>query len=384
MTLTDVSVHVFRHTTRTMSDTDGHAHPGPERETRTALLTLRDADGAEGHFLCSPELVRPYLLEKYLKPELIGRDPFDRERIWQRLFEFQRGSGGLLPDRTLAAVECALWDLAGRKLGHPVWKLLGGYRDRVPAYGSTMCGDEMEGGLSTPEEYGRFAEWLIGRGYTAIKLHTWMPPVSWAPDPRMDLKACTAVREAAGPDFPLMLDANHWYSREDALFLGRGLQDLGFYWYEEPMDEYSTSSYAWLADQLDIPIIGPETAHGKLQTRAEWAARGASDILRTGVQDIGGITPALKVAHLAEAFGMSCEVHGGGAANLSLLGAMRNGRWYERGLLHPFLDYDACPPYLRSIQDPMDKDGYVPMPTAPGLGQDIEFDYIADNEVPAA
>ncbi|MGP1396200.1 MAG: mandelate racemase family protein [Inquilinaceae bacterium] len=383
MTLADVSVRVFRHTTRTMSDTDGHAHPGPERETRTALLTLRDTDGDEGHFLCSPEVVRPYLLEKYLKPELIGRDPFDRERIWQRLFEFQRGSAGLLPDRTLAAVECALWDLAGRKLGQPVWKLLGGYRDRVPAYGSTMCGDEMEGGLATPEDYGRFTEWLIGRGYTAIKLHTWMPPVSWAPDPRMDLKACAAVREAAGPDFPLMLDANHWYSREDALFLGRGLQDLGFYWYEEPMDEYSTSSYAWLADQLDIPIIGPETAHGKLQTRAEWGARGASDILRTGVQDIGGITPALKVAHLAEAFGMSCEVHGGGAANLSLLGAMRNGRWYERGLLHPFLDYDACPAYLNSIPDPMDQDGYVPMPMVPGLGQDIAFDYIADNEVPA-
>ena len=77
----------------------------------------------------------------------------------------------------------ALWDLAGRKLGLPVYKLIGAYRDKVPAYGSTMCGDEMKGGLATPEDYARYAEWLLGRGYKAIKLHTWMKPVSFAPDP---------------------------------------------------------------------------------------------------------------------------------------------------------------------------------------------------------
>jgi L-alanine-DL-glutamate epimerase-like enolase superfamily enzyme len=309
----------------------------------------------------------------------VGHDPFDRERLWQELAHWQRGSTGQLSDRTLAIVEMALWDLAGRKLRLPVYKLIGAYRDRVPAYGSTMCGDEMKGGLATPEDYARYAEWLLGRGYKAIKLHTWMKPVSFAPDPRMDVKACAAVREAVGPDIPLMLDAYHGYSRSDALWLGRELQRLGYYWYEEPMNEASMSSYAWLAANLDIPVIGPESMEGKFHTRAEWIKAGACDLSRTGVHDVGGIGPSLKIIHLAEAFGMDCEVHGSGAGNLTLTAVQKNGRWYERGLLHPFLDYDAVPEYLNARPDTMDADGFVHLSQQPGLGDDINFDYINSN-----
>jgi L-alanine-DL-glutamate epimerase-like enolase superfamily enzyme len=84
----------------------------------------------------------------------------------------------------------------------------------------------------------------------------------------------------------------------------------------------------------------------------------------------------MKIAHLAEAFNMECEIHGGGAGNLTVLGAMHNGRWYERGLLHPFLDYETVPAYLHRLIDPMDEGGFIPMPTGPGLGQEINFDYI--------
>ncbi len=83
-----------------------------------------------------------------------------------------------MTERALSFVEQALWDLIGRKLNMPVYKLLGGYRDKVPAYGSTMCGDELEGGLSTPEEYAAFAETLVARGYKAIKLHTGCRPLN--------------------------------------------------------------------------------------------------------------------------------------------------------------------------------------------------------------
>ena len=94
------------------------------------------------------------------------------------------------------------------------------------------------------------------RGYKALKLHTWMPPIEWAPDPRMDVKACAAVREAGGDDVPLMLDGYHDYSREQALYIGRELEKLNYHWFEEPMDEHSVSSYVWLADQLDIAVGG--------------------------------------------------------------------------------------------------------------------------------
>jgi L-alanine-DL-glutamate epimerase-like enolase superfamily enzyme len=379
-----VSIRVFTYKSKTVRDTDGHTHPGPVHDARQALFTVTADDGTEGYSFGSPEALRPHVLDAYVKPVLLGQDPFDREKLWQGLARWQRGSGANLTDRTLAIVELALWDLAGRKLATPVWKLLGGYRDKVPAYGSTMCGDEMEGGLATPEDYGRFAEDLIRRGYTAIKLHTWMPPVSFAPSVRMDLTACAAVREAVGPDVPLMLDANHWYSRTEAYELGLGIQKLGYYWYEEPMDEHSLSSYCWLAQNLDIPILGPEYAGGKFHTRAEWIRAGACDIVRTGVMDVGGIGPSMKIVHLAEAFNMECEIHGGGPGNLAVLGAMHNGRWYERGLLHPFFDYDEVPAYLRRLIDPLDADGCIAMPTGPGLGQEIDFDYISAHLVRAA
>ncbi|EPN51298.1 mandelate racemase/muconate lactonizing protein, partial [Pseudomonas syringae pv. actinidiae ICMP 18807] len=100
-----------------------------------------------------------------------------------------------------------------------------------------------------------FAEKLVLRGYKGIKLHTWMPPISFAPNPRMDVQACAAVREAVGPDIALMLDGYHWYSRTDALYIGRELQKLDFAWFEEPMMEDSAESYAWLAANLDIPVL---------------------------------------------------------------------------------------------------------------------------------
>jgi L-alanine-DL-glutamate epimerase-like enolase superfamily enzyme len=379
MKLTDVKVRTFWHTTYEEIDSDGHAHPGPARKVKKSLLTLVADDGTEGHSLTSPEIIRPFLVEKYLKPVLLGNDPMNREALWHDLAHWQRGSSMQLTDRTLAVVDIALWDLAGRKLGVPVYKLIGGYRDKVLAYGSIMCGDEIENGLATPEDYGRFAEKLVLRGYKAIKLHTWMPPVSWSPNVEMDIKACAAVREAVGPNVDLMLDAYHWYSRTDALKLGRGLEKLNFTWIEEVMDEQSMSSYIWLTENPDIPVIGPESMGGKHFHRAEWIKAGACDILRTGVDDVGGISPALKTMHLAEAFGMNCEVHGHGAANLVIAAVSKNARWYERGLLHPFLEYDDCPDYFNSIPDPMDNEGYVHLPQNPGLGEDLNFDYIDNN-----
>jgi len=377
----NVWVRTFRTVTWTGQDSDGHRHPSGERPAEAALVTVRDVDGAEGHSLCNAEALRPFVLDKFVRKAIVGQDAFMREALWQRLYRMQRGSGGQLTDRAIGYVDQALWDLAGRRLGVPVWRLLGGARDRVAAYGSTMCGDDVEGGLRTPEDYAAFAVALVRAGYRAIKLHTWMPPVPGAPDPAMDAKACAAVREAVGPDVPLMLDANHWYRRTEALELGRALQRLGYYWYEEPMEEASISSYRWLASQLDIPVIGPESAPGKMFTRAEWITAGACDIVRVGVNDSGGITPAMKIIHLAEAFNMDAEVHGGGSGNLAVLGAMRNARWYERGLLHPHFDYDALPPHLSSPIDPMDERGEVPMTQRPGLGDDLCWEYIDEHEV---
>ncbi|GFM75473.1 mandelate racemase [Pseudomonas cichorii] len=376
MKIISVSVDVFSYPSRRAVDSAGHAHPGEEKPVKMGMLRIACDDGSEGFSLGAPELIRPHIIESFVKKVLIGQNPMNREKIWQELAHWQRGSASQFTDRALALVEQALWDLAGRALKMPVYKLLGGYRDKVLAYGSTMCGDDLPGGLSTPDEYGQFAEKLVQRGYKGIKLHTWMPPISFAPNPQMDVQACAAVREAVGPDIALMLDGYHWYSRTDALYIGRELQKLDFAWFEEPMMEDSSESYAWLAANLDIPVLGPESIAGKYHSRASWVSNKACDILRAGVAGVGGIGPCMKVAHLAESFGMDCEVHGNGAANLSVVGAISNCRWYERGLLHPFLEYDDVPAYLNTLVDPMDSDGYVHLSQKPGLGEDINFSYI--------
>jgi L-alanine-DL-glutamate epimerase-like enolase superfamily enzyme len=378
MKIVDLVTETFHYRSRVVRDSEGHTHPGPEHDARQTLLRIVTDEGAEGYCFGA----RADVLHAVVKPLLVGEDPMYRERIWQTLKERQRLHMGVLSDRVLNVVDMALWDLAGRALGQPVYKLLGGYRDKVLAYASTMCGDELEGGLDTPEAYARFALQCKERGYKAFKLHTWQPPMTGAPDVKRDVAACAAVREAVGDDMLLMIDPFHYYSRAESLRLGKALEGLGYHWIEEPMDEHSTSSYVWLADQLDIPVVGPETAEGKMHTRAEWIVRGASDISRGGVGDVGGITPLMKVVHLCEAFNVAMEVHGGGAGNLQVLCAMGiPGEMYERGLLHPFLDHDQPPPWLNEIVDPLDDEGYVHVSPRPGLGEDINFDYIQANLV---
>jgi L-alanine-DL-glutamate epimerase-like enolase superfamily enzyme len=380
MKITDVSVTRFKYLSRTVRDADGHGHaapPGHEHEAIQTLLTITTDEGLSGYYFGAPN---PATIEGVVKPYLIGQDPLYREKLWHGLKERQRMNLATLADRVLTAVDLALWDLGGKIANLPVHKLIGAARDKVPAYASTQVGDDMPGGLDSPEAYAKYASWCKERGYPAFKLHTWQPPLAGAPSVKRDLEACAAVREAVGPDYPLMLDPFHYYSRLEALELAKGLEKLNFLWMEEPMDEHSMSSYVWLCEQTSLPICGPETAEGKMYVRAEWIKAGACDMVRSGVGDVGGITGLLKCVHLAEAFGMHLEVHGGGVGNLHVLGSMFSpGLYYERGLLHPFIDWDEPPQWLNTAVDPMDDEGFVQISPDPGLGYDINWDYINEN-----
>jgi L-alanine-DL-glutamate epimerase-like enolase superfamily enzyme len=206
MTITEVATQRFRTKTTVVRDSAGHSHPGPEHEGAQVLLRIATDDGAEGYAFGA----NPQVIAGIVKPALLGQDPRYRERIWQDLKERQRLHMGALSDKVLASVDLALWDLAGRATGQPVHKLLGAFRDAVPAYASTMCGDTLEGGLDSPEAYARFAVACKDRGYPAFKLHTWQPPIPGAPDVKRDIAACRAVREAVGPEMDLMLDPFHY------------------------------------------------------------------------------------------------------------------------------------------------------------------------------
>lgn len=360
-------------------DGEGHSHPSrTPHDGKTPVFVIACDDGTKGYAV-SGRMDVP-ILNSVVAPAIMGEDPFNHELIWQRMRTWQR----LHPtfnDRSLCALDLALWDICGKACGQPVYKMLGACRDKVPCYASIMVGDDLEGGLDSPRAYADYALTLVQQGYKAIKLHTWMPPIIPEPDPKMDVEACRLVREAVGPDIPLMLDPYHDYSRQQALYIAKELERMNYAWLEEPMDENSIDSFAWLSSKTSLSLCGPETAGGKLQNRAKWITSGAADLGRAGAEDMGGISPVVKAAHLYESFNMLVELHGGTIGNLHVMGAAANCRYYERGMLHPYLDYEKPKPWLKSIYDPMDEDGNVLLPQLPGVGWDLDLDYIESNIV---
>jgi L-alanine-DL-glutamate epimerase-like enolase superfamily enzyme len=319
------------------------------------------------------------VLEGRVKSLVLDQDPFDRERFWHWLWTAN------ISENLISVLDMALWDLQARAFGVPVYKLLGGCRDKVKAYASTFPN------VGSPEDYARHALACLRQGYTHYKIHPYYfwDPVSGQPDPgrpshtEQDIEVCRAVREAVGDRMVLSFDVWGTYrSYEEAYRVGRVLQDLDFYWYEHPMPEYRVSAYQKLARELEIPILSPEIAAGSLYTRADWIRREASDISRIDVLR-GGISGVMKMAGVCEAYGVRCEIHMSGFANLQTLGATSEDvcEYYERGLVGPGLDYETPPPYLEDICDVMDGDGYVHLPQEPGLGYRIVWDYIEDNRI---
>ncbi len=381
MKIVDVHAGWIRYESTMMRDAEGHQHPSyTKHEAKVPYLEITCDDGTTGHAF--GESMNPEVLNTVVRNAIVGEDPFYHERIWQKMHSWQRLNQNLT-DRTLNGMDNAIWDICGKKLGMPVYKLVGGNRDKVPAYGSIMVGDDVKGGLDSPEAYAKFAKHLVDTyHYKAIKLHTWMPPIIPEPNPKMDIEACAAVRDAVGPEIGLMLDPYHYYSREQALYLARELEKLNFLWMEEPMDESSMEAYIWLTQKTSLPICGPETALGKEKVRSAWVKYGAADIGRAGDVDLGGFTPLMKAIHLYESFGMSCELHGANIGNLQALGAMGiPGSMYERGLLHPMVDYEHRHPWLKTIVDPLDGEGNVLIPQVPGMGYQINEDYIKEHVI---
>lgn len=388
MHISHVSLSIIRYETRVGRDEDGTVAVGVRGEGEAVALRIYTTDGAEGIYIEDDPMVvdqlsaDPYVIRDVVSPALIGEDPWAREKIWQRLVRLQRLHLTRLHDRIIAIVDVALWDLLGNLAGLSVHRLIGTFRTSVPAYASTMMG-ETQGPLSTPSGFADFAEQCREAGFTAFKLHTWAPLLSGQADWRRDLEACRAVRERVDDAMELMLDPWHFYDRHDALKLGRGIEELNYFWYEEPMFEGSIDAYSWLCDQLSIPVTGPEIANGRLQTRAEWITRGACDIVRAGVLDVGGITPMLKISALCEAYGIPLSLHLGGIASLHVLATMPiNGWYYERGMLHPDINFDAPPPWLHRHYEKMSEDGVMHVPEGPGLGYALDDDFLSHHEQP--
>jgi len=362
-----------------------HGELGPETEVTQTLTRIIADNGAEGYYLGGHghgdqdglTADERAALTGRIRNLVLGQDPFDREKFWHWMWVAN------IPENLLSVLDMALWDLQARHFGVPIHKLLGGCRDRAKAYASTFPN------MGPPSLYADHAAECRARGYRAYKIHPYYfwDPVTGKPDPgrpshvEQDIQLCRLVRERVGDDMVLMYDPWGTYRTfEDAVRVGRVLEELGFYWYEHPMNEYRVDAYIKLARELQIPILSPEIAAGSIYTRADWIHRGAADMSRIDVLR-GGITGCHKMAAICEAFGVRCEMHMAGFGNLQILGATSEDvcEYYERGLEAPGVEYDMPPPYLEALCDPLDADGTVPIPQEPGMGYRLNWDYIQEH-----
>jgi L-alanine-DL-glutamate epimerase-like enolase superfamily enzyme len=365
MKITDVTLTLFAWDN--IPATSYGAHTGKfSGESRLGLLAITTDQGITGDaFLGSaffPADMDGASLIRSLKPILLGQDPLDRERLYKAMWKRVRTT----TVRAVGAADIALWDIAGKAAGLPIHRLLGSYRDRVPAYISSAV-------LASAQAYAEEAQHYRSLHYAAYKIH---PPQSW----REDIKVCEAVRKAVGDDYLLMLDAAWSYDYPAALRVGQAIEALGYYWYEDPLADADIYNYVELRKKLHIPVMATEYPAGGLDSYTPWVKERATDFLRGDVAVKGGITTLMKAAHLAEAFHLNFELHHGGNslnnfANLHVIMALQNTEFFEVLLPAQSQKYGL-------VQDiEVDAHGNVHAPSAPGLGALIDFDLIERKKI---
>ncbi|MBR7832071.1 mandelate racemase/muconate lactonizing enzyme family protein [Actinospica durhamensis] len=328
-----------------------------KQETVFVELTTDDGNTGVGYSYTIGTGGRSVLamLQEHLLPRLPGADATLVEGIWFDLFASTRATAvGAITSLALAAVDTALWDLRGKRAGEPLWRLAGGFRQKVPLY-------DTEGGwlhLSTQELVdGAMASQRAG--WSGVKLKVGKDRVE------QDVERLRAVRAAVGEGLDIMVDANQSMTRAEARRRAAAFEPIGLAWFEEPLPADDVAGHVALARSTSIPIAVGESMYSLAQFR-EYLAAGAASIVQVDVARVGGITPWLKVAHLAEAFNVHVCPHFLMELHVSLTAAVPNGAYVEHI------------PQLRAItRSQMSiEDGHAVAPEGPGLGIDWDFDAI--------
>jgi L-alanine-DL-glutamate epimerase-like enolase superfamily enzyme len=316
--------------------------PGPDTSTTGAWLAIETDAGITG-FASAPRgaIFKDYV-DRRFRAEFMGQDPLMREHLWERVWELDRIER-FAPNMT-HVFDVALWDIAGKQANLPVYKLLGGYRESIPAYASTVT-------YSTIEEFLDIADQALALGYPAIKLHAFG-------DAKKDALLGEKLRAHVGDDVPLMYDGSAGFDLEDAVYLGNALHDSGFAWYEEPMREFSVTAYKWLGERVRIPLLLGEVTDGSHMSAGDFLASGVATSLRTSTFLRGGFTGAMRIAHLADAYHLRAEVHGFGLESAHLCMAIKNTTYYESLIW-------ANPTKREAL---VDAQGNVHAPKGPGVG----------------
>ncbi|MCZ6771971.1 MAG: mandelate racemase [Proteobacteria bacterium] len=348
---------------------------GGKLEVKKFVVSIESDDGVIGSYAPHFGATGPALAQiRDMAPGLVGRDPEQREKIFEDLKNGFRHFDKI----GIAALDCALWDLAGKKYATSVSRLLGGFRQRIPAYASTFPGQRTPGGLDSVEKFADFAEECMEHGFPAFKIHGFSNG-----GPKEEIEIMTAVRDRVGSGLKLMMDpASKLKSFMDAVEVGRACDDLQFFWYEDPYRDASSSAVAHrrLRDFIRTPLLVAEHIRG-FEQKADFVLAGGTDIMHIDPELDGGITGTMKLAHFCDAIGMEVQLHTAGPAHRHCMAAMMNTHFYELGLVRPDGAWNGLQPpiYADDYGDQIanvGSDGCVPVPDGPGLGVTYDWDKI--------
>lgn len=272
---------------------------------RLHIVKVHTDEGLVGVGEVSPmnAAVTHTLIERALRPLLLGEEATDIERLWRRMYTkpFKLGPAGAQLN-AIAGIDIALWDLLGKASGQPVYKLLGGkYRQGAKVYASSMSRS------MTPQQEAERALSFKEQGFHGYKIHSSTP---WMHDDGFDqtVETVTAVRSLVGDDFPILVDVNNAYYEHTAIRVAHALEELGVWHFEEPLAAHDYEGYARLASAVDIPIAVGEQEYSIWQFR-DLIRVGQVDILQPDVIKCGGITELKKIAVLADTFSKPITVH---------------------------------------------------------------------------
>jgi L-alanine-DL-glutamate epimerase-like enolase superfamily enzyme len=311
------------------------------------------AHSSFGMILGGPQVVQT-ILEQEIKPVLMGKDPAFPRRIradlWKAL-EYQ-GVGGVA-QFAIAAVDIAIWDILGKHAGLPVYKMLGAYRERMPVYSMTGWYYDKDDDLS---RYRRSVSAAMEQGYHAVKIKVGRSSMD------DDVRRIRAALDIVGKNRRVMVDANQVFNRNEALRRGRVYQEMGCFWYEEPLPPQEMDGYAELAHALDIRIATGENLNTKYAF-AELIAKRGADVVQPDNRRAGGVTEWMEIAAIADGYGLELASHGGGATNMNMLLAMPNAIYMETSGARKMVD------------------GEVAAPEEPGMSSEVPAAEIQRNKV---
>ena len=310
-------------------------------------------------------------LDRVIKPHLLGQDPFFVEGIWDRVYRstFMNGRKGVMIS-ALSAADIALWDLMGKATGQPIYRLLGACRDRVMGYATGGFYEEGK----TPADLGDEMAGYAARGFKAAKMKFAALPL------KQDLQRARAAREAVGDEMLLMVDANRAYDVKGAIKAARGLEELDYSWLEEPISPDDVAGSAAVVAATSIPIAGYETESTAFGFR-DLILRRAVDIVQPDLVWHGGFTECRKITSLAATFGMKATVHAWSSAlalvaGLHLAGSCPNIWMVEMDQVENPLISE-----MLTQRIDIDPDGYATIPTGPGLGVELNEDFVQRHRV---